>query len=118
MLEQFVFTFLVIVLLLAILVLFVLKAGLQLQYLRLKKNKKAGEKMDILQFDYSNSKERQVRLEAFMMFPLMFPIVLDETKQELNALKRKVKSIHIGIYSILIVLIIMAIYSEKVFPAT
>ncbi len=115
MLLQFVFIFLAVVIMLAILVLFVVKAGMQLQYLRIKQKKKKGNISDFIQFDYTDSKERALRWEAFLLFPLMYAIVLDEDHEELNALKQAVKRIHIAIYILLIVLIIMGIYSEKVF---
>lgn len=52
------------------------------------------------------------------MFPMLYPVVLDDKKEELNAIKRRVKRIHFGIYFMLIILIVLAIYSEKVFPAS
>ncbi len=116
MLLKFIFIFLTTFLLFAILGLFVVKAGLQLQYLNLKKKKKKGQVYDILQFDWSNSQERQKRWEAFLLFPLLFAITLDDSKEELNQIKLKVKRIHIAIYIILMILVVLAIYSQKVFP--
>lgn len=118
MLFQIIFVFLVLALLFLILLLFTIKAGFQLQYLRLKSRKKEGKVWDILKFNGSDAPTKKLRFEAFMLFPMLYPIVLDEKKDELNAIKRRVKRIHIGIYMILIALIILAIYSEKVFPAT
>ncbi len=100
---------------LAIIVLFIVKAGIQLQYLRISRKKKKGHISDFVQFDYTDAGERALRWEAFLMFPLMYAIVLDEDKEELNHLKRSVKRIHITIYILLILLIIMGVYSEKVF---
>ena len=98
--------------------LFIVKAGMQLRYLRIKARKKPGALSDIIQFDYSSVKERKERWEAFLLFPLMYPIEIEENeKEELRTIKRKVKRIHIAIYAILILVIILGVYSEKVFPA-
>lgn len=117
MVLQIIFISIVMALLLLILLLFTIKAGFQLQYLRLKSRKKEGNLWDILKFNSGTANDKKMRWEAFMLFPMLYPIVLDEKKEELNALKKRVKRIHIGIYFILILLIVMAIYSEKVFPA-
>lgn len=114
---QFAYVFVVVIILLSMLGLFIFKAGLQLRYLRLSAKKKPGSISDIVQFDYSDAKERKERGQAFLLFPLMYPIEIEEDeKEELRALKHKVKRIHIIIYSLLIALIIIGVYSEKVFP--
>ncbi len=115
MINQFLFLFFGLSVMIALLAIFVVKAGLQLQYLRLKNKKEKGSIFDFLQFDISDSKQRKVRMEAFLLFPVMFAVVLDEDDEELNNIKRKVKRLHIAIYLILIILTILAIYSEKVF---
>jgi len=117
MLFQIIFVITVLALLLLILLLFTIKAGFQLQYLRLKARKKEGSVWDVLKFTSGTPVEKKLRWEAFLLFPLLFPIVLDENKKELNDIKRRIKRIHIGIYVTLIALIILAIYSEKIFPA-
>lgn len=113
---QFIFIFLVSLILIAMVVLMVVKAGLQLQYMRISKGRPAGEISDFVQFDYSSRAERSERWQAFLLFPLMYAVVLDDEKQELLAIKRRVKRIHIAIYSLLIILIILGVYSEKIFP--
>lgn len=96
---------------------FIFKAGLQLQYLRIKNKKDKGSTSDIIQFDYSDKKERKERWDAFMLFPLMYTVIFEENeRKELLAIKKRVKKIHITIYSLLIVVIVLAVYSEKVFP--
>lgn len=115
---QVIFISLVLGLLSLILLLLIIKSGFQLQYLRLKSQKKEGKVWDILKFNGTEAPHKKLRLEAFLLFPMFYPIILDEQKKELNAIKRRVKRIHIGIYVILIALIILAIYSEKLFPAT
>lgn len=114
---QLFFILLVIFNILLMLALFVRKSGLQLQYLRLKDKKEAGKISDFLLFDYQNAAERQLRLKAFLLFPMLYPVVLDEDREELNQLKGKVKRTHVGIYLGLILFIILGVYSEKVFPA-
>ncbi len=95
-----------------------MKSGLQLQYLNLKNRKPAGSVWDFLKFSFSDKKARQLRVQAFLLFPMLYTVLLDDDKEELNAIKKKVKRIHIGVYLMLIILIVLAIYSEKVFPAT
>jgi len=112
------FVFLSVVILVAILFLFTLKAGYQLQYLRIKKGKKPGEFTDFLRFDISDPKERKLRWEAFLLFPMLYAVILDDEKESLNALKRKIKRVHIGIYLTLIALVLLGVYSEKVFSAS
>lgn len=114
---QIIFLVLAALLLLAILLLFSIKSGLQLQYLRIKDRKKPGSVWDFLKFSFSDEKARQLRVKAFLLFPMLYPVALDENKEELNDIKRRVKRIHIGIYFLLILLIVLGIYSEKVFPA-
>ena len=103
--------------LLAILAIFLFKASLQLQYLRIKNKKNKGSKSDLLQFDFSDKKERKERWDAFLLFPLMYTVVFEENeKQELIEIKKRIKKLHILIYSLLIIVIVLAVYSEKVFP--
>lgn len=116
MLIEFIFTFGIVIMLLLMVALFVVKAGLQLQHLKIEKKKKPGSIMDFVQFDYGNEAERKLRWQAFLLFPLMYGVDLDSGVEELNDIRRKIKRIHIGIYIILIVLIIMSVYSEKVYP--
>lgn len=112
------FVFFSVVILIAILLLFSIKAGLQLQYLRIKKGKKPGEVIDFVRFDISDPKERKLRWDAFLLFPMLYAVILDDEKESLNNIKRKIKRIHIGIYFTLIALVILGVYSEKVFPAS
>ncbi len=113
---KIIFTALVVLLLLLAVCLFVFKAGLQLQYLQLKAKKKTGTVLDFLQFDLKDATSRKLRGQAFLLFPMLYPIELNEKDERLNQIKRKVKKIHIGIYLLLIALIIFGIFSEKVFP--
>ena len=112
-------TFIVLVILnsVGMLALFLRKSGLQLQYLQVQQNQQVGKIKDFLFFNFQDAKERTIRLKAFLLFPMLYPVLLDESKEELNEIKSKVKRTHIGIYLSLIVFIILAVYSEKVFPS-
>lgn len=112
-------TFIVLVILnsVGMLALFVRKSGLQLQYLQLKKKAQVGKIKDFLFFNLQNAEARAMRLQAFLLFPMLYPVILDEEREELNEIKSKVKRTHIAIYFSLILFIILAVYSEKVFPS-
>ena len=111
---QILFILLTALILIAILWLFLRKADLQLRYMRLQQGVKAiaGE---FLKFQWNDSRARNERWQAFLLFPMLFPLELGEEREELLEIKRSVKRIHIGIYVMLILLILMGIYSEKVF---
>lgn len=74
--------------------------------------------IDFFRFDISDKKARSLRWEAFLLFPMLYAVVYDDKRQELNEIKRKVKLVHVGIYLSLIALVVLGIYSEKVFPGT
>ncbi len=112
---QALFIVITILLLLAVILLFTIKAGLQLQYLRLSKSRKAGKIIDIVRFDVTDAEARAERWQAFLLFPMLYPLPLDKDQGEKLAIKKRVKRIHIFIYLVLIAIIVMAIYSEKVF---
>jgi len=112
-------TFIVLVILnsIGMLALFVRKSGLQLQYLQVQQKIQAGKIKDFLFFNLQDAQERALRLQAFLLFPMLYPVILDESKEELNEIKAKVKRTHVGIYLSLILFIILAVYSERVFPS-
>lgn len=116
-LVQVIFVGITLLTLAAIIFMYLRKAGIQLMYLRKKKGKKPGRPADFLRFSFSNARERKARWEAFLMFPMLYPIALDDKDESLNNYKLKVKRLHIGIYMMLIFLVVLAIMSEKVFPA-
>jgi hypothetical protein len=118
MASQIIFISLTVLLLLGVLLLFVVKSGLQLQYLNIKNRKKPGAVWDIIKFSFSDKKARQQRIDAFLLFPMLYPVVLDDSNAQMLSIKKRVKKIHIGIYFSLILLVVLAVYSEKVFPAT
>lgn len=112
---QFTYTVFILLVMAGILGLFLLKAGRQLQYLRLQKKKPAGKPSDFWKRGWQDEKQRQERVDAFLLFPLLFPVTLNDEKEELNDLKRDIKRIHILIYLLLIVLVTLGIFGEKVF---
>lgn len=114
MLTDFLLIFSALAFLLIILGLLFLKAGLQLQAYRLERGLPKGEVLDFLNFDLSDPAERKQRWEAFMLFPLLYPVVPEDSdSEELRLIKRRVKSIHIAMYSLLILLVLVAFYSSK-----
>jgi len=112
---QFFFTLLVVVVLAFILLLFLQKAGRQLQYLRLKRGEESGKVADFWQQGWQDARQRQERWQAFLLFPMLYPIQLDDEVEALNDLKREVKRLHILIYFMLIIMILLSIFSEKIF---
>lgn len=108
------FIILTFLILLAILWLFLRKADLQLQYMRLKGGAKASAGK-FLKFKWGDSQARNERWEAFLMFPMLFPVELGEERSELQNIKKQIKKIHIGVYLMLILLVVMGIYAEKIF---
>ena len=101
----------------AMLSLFVRKSGLQLQYLRIQKRKAPGKIIDFVSFNWQDADQRTMRLKAFLLFPMLYPVLIDEEEEDLNLIKEKVKRSHVDIYLSLILFIILAVYSEKVFPS-
>ncbi len=105
-------------LMMAILGLFLRKVGLQLQYLRLEQKKDPGEVTDFLRFSWQDLQARQIRWQAFLLFPMLYGVPMDEESNEKMNLKRAIKRTHILIYLALIILVVLGVFSEKVFPTT
>lgn len=100
------------------LLLFYRKMALQMQYLQIKARKKPTALKSFLFFDWKDSKERKLRQEAFLLFPMLYAITVDEDeKEELKEIKIKVKRSHVGIYFCLILFISLGVLSEKVLPS-
>lgn len=109
-----IFSFLISVV--GILALYSVKISFHLVYLRLKAKQKPGTPGDFFSRNFINKNDAQFWKEAFLLFPLLYPIVLDEPTEALNDLKRKIKRIHIGIYTLLMVALLIVVYAAKVFP--
>lgn len=96
---------------------YLIKAGRQLQCLRLQKKHKPGSVSDFWQFDIKNKKERALRWQAFLMFPLLYPVVIEESeKQEIKDIKLKIKDLNIVLYFLLIFIILIGVYASKAYP--
>lgn len=97
---------------LALLLLFLRKSGLQMQYLRRQAGQQEGELKDFLFFDWQDAEERALRWKAFLLFPMLYPISLDDEQAALNELKASIKRTHIGIYFCLIIFIVLGILTD------
>lgn len=102
------------ILLLLILGLFARKAGLQLQYLRIRRSQHPGKISDFWKFGWSDSQMRRLRWEAFLLFPMLYGVPMDEDNERLIQIKRKIKRTHILIYLAVIVLIVLGIFSDRI----
>ncbi|WP_421754028.1 hypothetical protein [Croceimicrobium sp.] len=101
-----------------LLFLFHRKMALQMQYLQIKAGKKAAPLKSFLLFDWKDNQARNLRAEAFLLFPMLYAVPIEENeKGELLEIKQKIKRSHVGIYFCLILFIVLGILSEKVIPA-
>lgn len=108
MLTQFATLFLFILGVIAIFALYMYKAGLQLQLIRMEQGHPAGKVMDLFFFDFSDAGERAIRGQALLRYPLLFPVEFDEADHgEISDQKRRIKRINIALYSVLILLFIV-----------
>ena len=112
---QVLFILLTTFVLIAIIWLFLQKADRQLEFYKLER-KLPYQKGDFWRRGWSNSKLRKERWQAFLLFPMLFPIEIDQKNDDLAEIQKSVKKIHIAVYGLLILLVVLAVYSEKVFP--
>lgn len=92
------------------------KIVIQYQYLRLKNRLKPSAAWDVFAFKMKTEKESQLRNQAWMLYPLMFPVEMETEKEDLENLKGKVKKIHIALYVLLMVVILLGVYTSKAYP--
>ncbi len=116
MAAKIIIIFLFIVSLVAIVILYAYKLALHFMYLRLHDKKKPGSTTDFFYRVFTDKKDAQRWKEAWMLFPLMFPIVLDDEREELNAIKRQVKRLNVAIYAVLIVALLVVFTAAQFFP--
>jgi hypothetical protein len=116
MVAQIIVIFLFIISLAAIFILYAYKLALHFMYLRVKNKKKPGSTSDFFYRDFKDKKDSERWKEAWMLFPLLFPIALDDEIEELNAIKSRVKRLNVAIYSVLIVALIVVFYAAQFFP--
>lgn len=103
---------------LLLLLLFYRKMALQMQYLEIESGKKPSPLKEYLFFDWGDAKARALRAEAFLLFPMLFALQIEEDEKEaLKDIKYKIKRSHVGIYFCLIVFITLGILSERIIPA-
>jgi hypothetical protein len=116
MLLKFILVFLTLVSVAALPVLFLIKAVLQLQYQNLKTRKPLGAITDFFVFDYKNAAARSARIDAFLLFPIFFPIDLEEGTDAEKRIKRQIRRVHLLFYVLMIVLLLLASYLSKAYP--
>jgi len=116
MIVKFVLVFVIIVAISGLLVLLYLKAGLQLQYKNWEEKRPLGELKDFFIFDWKKGVERSKRIDAFLLFPLFFPIDLSGKKGQELILRENIRKVHLALYGAFIVLILVSSYTSKVFP--
>jgi len=98
-----------------LLFLFYRKMALQMQYLQIEKGQPPSPLKEFLFFDWGNAKARELRAEAFLLFPMLFAVQVEEGEKEaLQEIKLKVKRSHVGIYFCLILFITLGIVSERI----
>lgn len=89
-----------------------------MQYLEIQSGKKPSPLKDFLFFDFKDEKARGLRSEAFLLFPMLFALQIEEDEKEaLKDIKYKIKRTHVGIYFCLIIFITLGILSERILPA-
>jgi len=108
--------FLFLISVMGILALYALKLSYHFIYLRGKSKKKIGVNTDFFSRNFINKEDAKFWKEAWLLYPLLYPIELDETLEELNMLKQKVKHLHIAIYVLLIIAMLTVVYAAKAFP--
>lgn len=66
--------------------------------------------------NFINKGDNERWKKAFMLFPLLYSIVLDEPTIALNEMKQRVKKLNVVIYVVLIVALLVVVYASKAFP--
>ena len=101
---------------LTILGLYALKIAFQYQYLRLKNKLKRTDLFEALSFSLKSDRDKKLRSQAIMLFPMFFPIDLDDKKEDMLDLKRTIKKLHIYIYLALMAIMLIGVYTSKMYP--
>ncbi len=95
---------------------YALKIAYQYQYLRLKAGLKKPDLFEAWSLSLKDKRDKKLRNQAIMLYPMFFPIILDEKKEALNNIKRNIKKLHIIIYVLLMVIILVGVYASKTYP--
>ena len=118
MAAKIVLLFLFIVSVAALIVLYALKLALHFQFLRVRDRKDPGAVSDFFYRHFVHKKDDARWKEAWMLYPLMFPVTIDEEedKAPVIAMKKKIKRMNVNIYSALIIAMLVVVYAAKAFP--
>ena len=116
MVTKAILVFLFIVSVSGIIFLYAVKLAYHFQYLRVKDKKNPGSTTDFFYRHFTDKKDGERWKEAWLKFPLLYPVVLDDERQELNDIKKGIKRINMAIYVALIVAFLVVFYTAKAFP--
>lgn len=101
---------------LIILGLYALKIAYQYQYLRLENKLKRTDLFEAWSLSLKSERDKKLRNQAVMLFPMFFPIDLDDTNESMLEIKRILKKLHIYIYIALMAVMLIGVYTSKAFP--
>ncbi len=101
---------------LIILGLYALKIAYQYQYLRLKNRLKRTDLFEAWSLSLKLDRDKKLRNQAIMLFPMFFPIDLDDTNEAMLDIKRTLKKLHIYIYIALMAIMLIGVYTSKAYP--
>jgi hypothetical protein len=101
---------------LIILGLYALKIAYQYQYLRLKNRLKKTDLFEAWSLTLKSDRDKKLRNQAVMLFPMFFPIDLDDTNESMLDIKRTLKKLHIYIYIALMGIMLIGVYTSKAYP--
>jgi len=116
MAAKIIIIFLFIISVAAILVLYAYKLAFHFMYTRLKDRKKAGSTADFFYRNFNDTKDSDRWKQAWMLFPLLFPVVFDDERLDLNDVKYKIKKLNMAIYAGLSLALIVVFYAAQAFP--
>lgn len=121
MIGQFIGYFLFIVTTMALFVLYYLKVYWHYRLIlteekRLKKVD-SSQPLDLILFDWKDPEERALRIKALWMYPLLFPVEIDESdRDDVKELKKVIKRWNIALYLNMIALFLSYFYISKTAP--
>ena len=101
---------------LTILGLYALKVAYQYQYLRLKNKLKRSDLFEAWSLSLKSERDKKLRNQAIMLYPMFFPIDLDDTNEDMLEIKRTLKKLHIYIYIALMMVMLIGVYTSKAYP--
>ncbi len=118
MIGQFLGYFIFIVTTMALFVLYYLKVYCHYRLILAQEKKRnkseTSQPLDLVLFDWQDPVERQTRIKALWMYPLLFPVELDQNdKDEILQLKKTIKRWNIALYLNLIALFLSYFYISK-----